>query len=292
VPERGSPNLIRRRRLAAELRRLRERAGLTGDQVAELLRWPSSSKLSRIELGRTGLKQADLQNLLNLYDVTSEHREELTALAEESRKAGSIQAGSRRLPGEHVAFLDAEGDAESVWIWEPQIFPGLFQVEGYSRALFQAWVTMFSLPHGEVERRVETRRLRQEVLMRDPPIRLSAVIDESVLHRRFGDASVMRSQLKHVAALSELPHVEVRILPLSGDHLTGTGSFNYIRYRQIHDVPLNDVVAFEHFTSTYYIEAEDNTHKYSVAFESLTNNALAPEDSQALIGTVADEVWT
>ena len=71
MPERGSPNLARRRRLAAELRRLRELAGLTGDEATDRLGWPSSSKLSRIELGKTGLKQADLQSLLSLYDVTA-----------------------------------------------------------------------------------------------------------------------------------------------------------------------------------------------------------------------------
>jgi len=187
VPERRSPNLARRRRLAAELRRLREREGITGEQATELLGWSHSSKLNRIELAKTGLKSADMLSLLDLYHVTGARRSELIALAEESRKSGAIQDSGMRIPGGQVAFLEAEADAESIRIWEPLVVPGLFQTENYSRALLRTWATRFTLPAGEVDRRVATRRLRQEILTRDPPPELSAVIDESVLHRRIGD---------------------------------------------------------------------------------------------------------
>ncbi len=292
MPERGSPNLARRRRLAAELRRLREQVGLTGDEVAELLGWPSSSKLSRIELGRTGLKPEDLESLLTLYDVTRAYREELTALAEESRKSGPVQAAKKRLPGEHVVIAEAEADAESIRIWEPQIIPGLFQIEEYARVLFQAWVTMFSLPHGEVDRRIEARRLRQEVLTRKPPPRIAAVVDESVLLRRVGEALTMRKQLRHLAAISELPHIEVRILPLTAGHPIGAGPFNYLRFRQIHDVPLNDIVSLEHVTGTQYIDAENAVHQYNVVFESLMAGALWAQESRELINAIASNAWS
>ena len=290
MPERGSPNLARRRRLAAELRRLRERAGLTGDEATDRLGWPSSSKLSRIELGKTGLKLADLQSLLNLYDVTSARRAELTELAEESRKSGAIQAGLR-IPGEQVAFLEAEADAATIWIWEPLVVPGLFQTGDYSRVLLQAWATRFALPAAGVDRRVEGRRLRQEILTREEPPRVSAVIDESVLRRQVGTAAVMRDQLSHLADISELPNVEVRILPLAGDHMVATGAFNYLKFRQIHDVPLDDIVAVEQLTGMEDVEADSDVNQYKVVFESLTQNALDPDRSRALMAAVADEVW-
>ena len=292
MPERGSPNLARRRRLAAELRRLRERAGLTGDEATDRLGWPYSSKLSRIELGKTGLKPVDLQSLLNLYDVTSVRRAELTELAEESRRSGAIQAGLQ-IPGEQVAFLEAEAeaDAATIWIWEPLVVPGLFQTEAYTRALLQPWATRFVLPSADVDRRVESRRLRQEILTRDEPSQVSAVIDESVLRRQVGTAPVMRDQLSHLAAISELPNVEVRILPLAGDHMVATGAFNYLSFRQIHDVPLNDIVAFEHLTGMEDVEADSDVHQYKVVFESLTQNALDPDRSRALMAAIADEVW-
>ena len=288
---RGYPNLARRRRLAAELRRLREHVGLAEDQATERLGWQSNSKLSRIELGKSGVKQADLQSLLDLYKVTGTHRAELIALAEESHKSGQFQSASMRLPREQIAFLQAEADAESIWIWEPLIVPGLLQTENYTRSLLQAWVDRFSLPSGEVNRRIEARRARQEVLTRDPPVQLSAVMDEAVLRRRIGDAAVMHEQLRRLIALSELPHIEVRILPLNGEHLVGTGSFNYLRFRQIHTVSLNDFVAFEHLMGMDEVEDESDVHQYKVVFESLMNNALRSDEARARITAVANEVW-
>jgi hypothetical protein len=291
MPERRSPNLARRRRLAAELRRLREREGITGEQATELLGWPHSSKLNRIELAKTGLKPADLLSLLDLYHVTSARRAELTALAEESRRSGAIQAPGMRIPGEQVAFLEAEADAESIGIWEPMVVPGLFQTEKYSRALLQAWIIRFALPAGEVDRRVAARRLRQEILTRDPPPQVSAVIDESVLRRRIGEPPVMREQLSHLMAISELPNVDLRILPLDGEHMVATGPFNYLKFRQLHEVPLGDIVMYENLTGMDDIEDEGDVHQYKVAFESLTSAALDPEQSRALITAVADQVW-
>jgi uncharacterized protein DUF5753/helix-turn-helix protein len=291
VPERRSPNLARRRRLAAELRRLREREGITGERATELLGWPHSSKLNRIELAKTGLKPADLVSLLDLYHVTSARRAELIALAEESRRSGAIQAPGMRLPGEQVAFLEAEADAESVWIWEPLVVPGLFQTENYSRALLQAWTARFALPSGEVDRRVETRRLRQKMLTRDPLPQVSAVIDESVLRRRIGEPPVMREQLGHLVAVSSSPNVDLRILPLGGEHMVATGPFNYLKFRQLHEVPLGDIVMYENLTGMDDIEAENDVHQYKVVFDALTESAFDPGQSRALITTLAADLW-
>lgn len=281
MPERGGPNLARRRRLAAELRRLREDVGFTGDEATELLGWPSSSKLSRIELGRTGLKQPDLDSLLDLYRVTGTQRDELTALARESRRAGL--ASRKSLPREHVAIAEDEADAESIRIWQPQIVPGLFQIESYARALFERWVVMFANPPGEVDRRIEARRLRRRVLERKPPPLLTAVIDESVLYRKVGDAPVMREQLRHMAALSELPHIDLRILTLDSKHIGGAGPFNYLRFRRVHAVPRADVVAVEHLTGTHYLEDEIDIHQYNVVFESMLEHALEEQPSRDLL---------
>lgn len=291
MPERGSPNLARRRRLAAELRRLRERKGLTGDLATERLGWSASSKLSRIELGKSGVKSADLQSLLDLYEVTPARREELAALAEESRTSGAIQAASMRLPGDQIAFLEAEADAESIWIWDPQVVPGLFQTEDYARAQLRAWVNRFALPLAEIDRRIQSRRLRQEVLTRDSPPRVSAVIDESVLRRRVGGPSVMRAQLYRLAEVSELSNVDIRVLPLNGEHLLATGSFNYLKFRQLHDVPLNDLVSFDHLTGMENVEGEIEVHQYKVVLDALLESSLDRESSRALIISIANEVW-
>ena len=101
----------------------------------------------------------------------------------------------------------------------------------------------------------------------------------------------MREQLEHLTALSELPDIDIRILPLSGEHLVGTGSFNYLRFRQIHRVPLNDYVAFEHLTGMDEVEDEGEINQHKVVFESLMNSALRADEARALITGVASEMW-
>jgi transcriptional regulator with XRE-family HTH domain len=285
----GSPN-VRRRRLAAELRRLRERAGFIGEEVARLLGW-STSKISRLERAQTAVKRTDLRRLLELYRVDPRRREELLALAEESQPSGRLKAISARLPGVHAEFLNVEAEAESVWNWEPQIVPGLLQTEDYARAVMLGWHSMFTEPPSEIERRVEARRLRQQSLQRDPPLQLSVVIDESVLHRKLEEASIMRTQLQHIVEASRLPNISVRILPLKSDHPVAVGAFTYVKFPQLHDVPLNDIVTFEHLTGTNQFEDQDETYKYSVVFRALEESSLDIEHSREELVRVANEEW-
>lgn len=285
----GSPN-VRRRRLAAELRRLRERAGFIGEEVARRLEW-STSKISRLERGQSGVKRTDLRRLLDLYRVDPKRREELLALAEESQRADRLKGLSADLPGVHAEFLNVEAEAESVWNWEPQIVPGLLQTEDYARAVMLSWHSMFTEPPSEVERRVDARRLRQRVLQRDPPLHLSVVMDESVLHRKLGEASVMREQLEHIGEVSRLPNIRVRVLRLKSHPPVTTGAFTYVKFPQLHDVPLSDIVTFEHLTGTGQMEDQDETYKYGVAFRALENSALDLEQSRAELARVATEEW-
>lgn len=289
MPEQGAS--VGGRRLAAELRRLREHAGLTGEEASQRLGW-SGSKLSRIELHRIGVKQPDLRRLLALYGVDETYRDELLALARESKQKGLPQKAAARFP-QVAPYVSAETEAESVWNWEPQLVPGLLQTPEYARAVMQLWPTMFPGPQKEADRRVEARLLRQQVLTRDPPLQLSIIIDESVLHRRFGDRSVMHRQLRRLAEASELPNVEIRIYPLnSDDPPLGTGAFSYMQFPQVHDVPLHDIVSVEHLESTYDLEDEEQTYKYRVAFEYLKGRAYSPDRSRSLIFAAAAELWS
>jgi transcriptional regulator with XRE-family HTH domain len=273
------------RRLAAELRRLREHAGLTGEEASERLGW-SGSKLSRIELHRIGVKQADLRKLLAIYGVDESHRDELLALARESKQRGLPQKAAASFPVATYAFAEAE--AESVWNWEPQVIPGLLQTPEYARALRELWHRMFPSPLAEIDRWVEVRLLRQQVLKRDPPLQLSVVMDESVLRRRFGDEAVMRQQLEHLLDVAELPNVEVQVCPLDRDRTSlPIGAFSYMQFPQVHDVPLHDIVSIENLESNYDLEGENETFKYRVAFEYLVAESLNPAASRALIASTA-----
>lgn len=289
MPAHGSPS-VRRRRLAAELRRLRERAGFTGEQVADRLGW-SGSKVSRIETGKLGVKEEDLLLLLDLYRIDEPHHAELLAVARESQRTERLEGISARLPEEQAEFLRVEAEAESVWNWEPLIVPGLLQTEEYARAVMLGWHSMFTGPPSEVERRVEARRLRQQVLQREPPLRLSVVMDESVLYRRLGDASVMRRQLEHIIELSHRPDIRVRILQLNSDHPVTAGAFTYIKFIQLHDIPLNDLVTFEYLTGTGQFDSQDDTYEYGVAFRALEEKSLMPDRSREELARVARDVW-
>src|SRR3984957_3872840 len=290
MPSDRASQTIRRRRLAAELRRLREHAGLTGDEAAERLGW-SGSKISRIETHRIGVKPADLSKLLDLYEVDLSRREELTRFALESSRAGALESAVAGLPADYADYLSAENEAHSIWNWDPVVVPGLLQTEAYARAVMAGYQSMYRPSPGQAERRIELRRLLQQLLTRDPPVNLSVVIDESVLHRRFGPRAIMHEQMLQLAELSELPTVQVRVLPLGSDHPVTTGAFSYMQFTQVHDVPLNDLVTVEHITATYYLEDEEQTFRYRMAFERLTEDALGPAESKDAILTAAHETW-
>jgi transcriptional regulator with XRE-family HTH domain len=288
VPDQGTS--VGGHRLAAELRRLRERAGFTGEEVSHQLGW-SGSKLSRIERHHIGVKQDDLRKLLDLYGVDEGYREELLALASESRQKGLPQRAAARFP-QVATYAYAEAEAESVWNWEPQVVPGLLQTPEYARAVAQLWPRMFPGPETETDRRVEARLLRQQVLTRDPPLHLSVVMDESVLQRRFGDHTVMRQQLEHLTRAAELPNVEVRVFPLDRDHPPlPIAAFSYMRFLRIHAVPRRDMVSVEHLEGDSDLEDEEQTYKYRVAFEYLMRWSQAPEQSLSLIAAAAHDDW-
>lgn len=279
----------RQRRLASELRRLRRSARLTGKDVSAQFGW-SEAKLSRIENGLARVKSEDLDGFLDLYEVSGSRRAELAALAQESREAGPLEA-LEDVPEAHVRIMQTESEAETMWIWEPQVIPGLLQTEDYTRAVLQLWLAVFARPAAEMERRVETGRLRQKVLTRDPPLEVAFVIDESVLLRRFASPPVMRAQLIHLAEISDRPHIELRILPLAGSQLVGTGAFNYFQFPRIHGVPLPDAVAFEHLQGTSFIDDEQDVNTYRVAFNALRENSLSEEASRDTLARVAREAW-
>jgi transcriptional regulator with XRE-family HTH domain len=285
----GSP-AARQRRLASELRRLRHRARLTGKEVSTRLGW-SEAKLSRIENGQTRVKIADLDEFMELYDVSGPHRAELVALAEESRETGPLEELAGELPEGHAEFLRAESEAEAMWTWEPQVVPGLLQLEDYTRALVQLWPARLPRPAAEVERRVQTSRLRQRALNRAPPLELLFVIDESVLLRGFAAPSVMRDQLLYLAEVSEQPNIELRILTLRGNQVISTGTFVYLRFPQVHGVSLPDTVALEHLHGTTFIDSELDVNTYQVFFGALRDNSLSVQESSEKLRRMARDIW-
>jgi transcriptional regulator with XRE-family HTH domain len=289
VPEPASPT-VRRRRLAAELRRLRERAGLTGDQVAERVGW-SASKLSRFENAHTVPRASEIRKLLALYGVEGQSAEELLALAREAAGKGWWETYSQTLPPEYSALIGMEAEARSALSWEPLIVPGLLQTSDYAREVTNGYLERIApVPPSETRRRVEARLARQQVLTRENPLRLSVVLDESVLHRRFGNRDVMQSQIKQLLDLSESDSISLRILPLDGPHPIGTGAFVLLQFDEAHDVVHQDVVYLEHLTGGRYVEEEDEAYRYRRSFDRLSELALDEAKSREMLAA-ARRTW-
>lgn len=290
MPEPASPT-VRRRRLAAELRRLRERAELTGDQVAKRLKW-SASKLSRIENAHTAPRAAEIRKLLALYDVEGSYADDLLALAQEAARKGWWETFSSTLPPEYAALIGMEAEAKSALSWEPLIVPGLLQTAEYAREVTNGYLEQIDpVPPSETDRRVAARLARQQVLTRDNPLKLSAVLDQSVLQRRFGNPDVMRSQIKQLIELSERDSISLRILPLNGRHPIGTGSFALFQFGEVHDVTHQDVVYIENLTGGRYVEEEDEVFRYRRAFDRLSDLALDEQESREML-VRAREAWS
>jgi transcriptional regulator with XRE-family HTH domain len=281
----------RQLRLASELRRLRRRARLTGKNVATELGW-SEAKLSRIENGQTRVKIADLNQFMDLYGVPGSDRAALVALAEESRETDALAELEGDVPEAHTQIIQAESEAEAVWIWEPQVVPGLLQTEDYTRSLLSLLGGVLAKPVGEIERRVETRQLRQQVIARSEPLELSFVIDESVLLRAFASPEIMRSQLVHLIEMSKRPNIDLRMLALNGRQIIGTGAFNYFRFPKIHGISRPDTVAFEHMLGTVFVDSELDVNSYKLAFGAVRERSLSKEASRELLAAVANETWT
>lgn len=281
---------VRHRRLAFELRRLRGRSDMTGDQVAESLGW-SPSKVSRLEHGRTGYKLHDVEALLDLYQIDGSYREELLALTRDTYRKSWLESESANLPSRFAAYVSMEAEAAAIWDWEPLIVPGLLQTEDYARSIFEAWQSVVTMSPAEIQRRLEIRLTRQQLLERDPPPTLTVVLDESVLTRQIGTAAVMHGQLGHLLECSRRPPIEVRVLPLNAYHPVLTGSFSYMQFPGTEDVTFGDMVAIENLASNHYIEDEDETYLYRLAFERLLAESLGERDTREFIEKHARELW-
>lgn len=277
---------VQRRRLATELRRLREDADLTIERVAERLMC-SPSKISRLETGRRTINPRDVRDLLDLYGVPDEDREALIDLAREARqKRGWWHAYADALPEWFETYVGLETEASSLRTFENHLMPGLLQTTEYARAVIEA--VRPSVPPDEIERRVAARMTRQDILTRNNPLHLWAILDESVLRRMVGGRGVMRLQLDHLLDMGARPHVTVQVLPFeAGAHAAEASSFAMLSFPEPADP---DAVYLEDLTSSLYLEKPEDLVRYTLVFDHLRGTALSDTDSAGLIRGVAKDL--
>jgi transcriptional regulator with XRE-family HTH domain len=274
-----------RRRLGAELRRLRTGKGLHLDEVAGQLRC-STSKISRLETGKGIPKVADVRALIRIYDVTGDaEREMLLRLVQESRTEGwwaSYTDGvvpERFFLNQLDRYAALETEATGLRSFDYGILHGLVQTPEYARAVLSA-----QLPHHSrdaIEQLVELRGKRQEALVRPDPLILTVVVDESVLARTIVAEGVMDAQLDHLLQLTSLPNVTIRVLPFSaGPRRAHKGHF------MILEIPRalgSDVVYIEGHAGETFLEAESDVDLYRDVFDDALARSLEPDESREVI---------
>jgi transcriptional regulator with XRE-family HTH domain len=286
----GSPT-VRRRRLAAELREIRESKGKSGDAVAAALKW-SPSKISRYERARTGLQPREVERLLDYYEIAGERRTLLLALAEDAAQKGWWEEFSDALSPDYQEFIGLEHEASSIAIWHVDVVPGLIQTRAYARHIISSYSRVEPIAPGMIERLVRVRVRRQQVLDREPELQLSIVLDESVLRRRIGDALVMYEQLQRLVREADRPNLTLQILPLDAQHTVFGESFVILSFGPDDAAMLQDVVSTEHLRHESSLQGERETYLHRIAFEMLVGAALDPASSRDLILEIAESRWS
>jgi transcriptional regulator with XRE-family HTH domain len=276
---------LRGRRLAAELQRRREATGMSREEVARQLEW-STSTLFRIETGRNRPQPGNVRMLLELYGVTGPERDGLIQLTREARQPGWWHSFRDVLPNPYEVYIGLEAGAASIRNFEPIVVPGLLQTPDYARETFRNGP--IELDPEEVERLLEVRLARQQILTRDDRPRLWAVIDEAVIHRAVGGSEVMRGQLRHLADATRQGKTTVQVVPYrAGAHAGTTGPFVILDYAEATDPA---VVYVETLAGDIYLEERSDVDRYTLAFDRLVAAALHPDDSVQLIEHLASSL--
>lgn len=277
---------VRRILLGAQLRRLREEAGLSREEAGYTIR-ASESKISRMELGRVGFKERDVADLLVLYGVKDpEERDTLIALAREANQPGWWHRYNDVLPGWFQAYVGLEESASLIRMYDIQFVPGLFQTEEYARAIIGGSAPQI-LAEDE-EKRVSLRMTRQRLLTQPNPPQVWAVVDEAALRRPVGGAEVMRGQLEHLIAIAKLPNVTLQVMPfMAGTHPAEAGAFTILRFAEP-EVP--DIVYMEQLTSALYLDKREDVDHYMSAMERLCVESQPPERTAEILSRILKEI--
>ena len=270
----GGPTVLRIV-LGTQLRKLREAKGISREEAGEYIR-ASHAKISRLELGRVGLKERDVEDLLTLYGVTDDNeRKVFLDLVNQARQPGWWHRYNDLLPNWFELYLRLEQESSYIRCFDHQTIPGLLQTEDYARNVIR--FGHGSTTRDELERRVHLRLNRQKVLTQPGAPRFWAVVDEAALRRPIGGPETMRAQYKHILNMVEHPNITLQILPFErSGYAVLSGSFTILRFNHA-DLP--DLVYIEQLTSSVYHDKRNEVEPYLSHIERITIQALTPTES-------------
>ncbi|MFA1551780.1 helix-turn-helix domain-containing protein [Actinomadura chokoriensis] len=276
------------RRLGSELRKLRENAGYTIEQIAEHLEC-SPSRVSRIETGKAQPpKQRELRALLELFDATDDHaRDALLQLAREAAQPGWYNEFQEVFPPHFGSYIGLESEAAELRHFDNQLVHGLLQTPDYACEVLRT--TLPGEAPKTIDRLLQLRLARQKVLDRTaPPFSLWVILDENVLQRRIGDVHVMRKQVRHLLEAIDTPNITVQVLPFSkGAHIGLDGPFSLLGFPDPTDP---DVVYVESQAGNAYLEQPHQVSRMNTKFNLLVASALDPRETASFLRSIEKEM--
>ncbi|RZS44351.1 helix-turn-helix protein [Herbihabitans rhizosphaerae] len=274
------------------LGRLRDGAEI-GTEAAGKAIGTSKASISRIENGKQSIVKENVQKLLELYEANAEDQDEalrLAAVPKPSRSRRRRDAGYRDdVPNWFRRYRTLEAAASEISTYEAEIVTGLFQTEDYARVLLQAGNPIAG--RRDIDRQVELRRGRQQILERAEPPQLDVILNEAVLHRVIGDDSVMAAQLDHLVELAEQPFIELRVLPFRPKPTPNRDEAfvakNVFKLLRLPD--RGTILYFEEVGGATYPEDTAVIERYAVSYQRLRAAAADPGDSREIIARIAND---
>ncbi|MBC7269554.1 MAG: helix-turn-helix transcriptional regulator [Streptomyces sp.] len=283
MPPRPIPT-ARRIRIGTELRRLRERAGMTAAEAARAL-GTTPGQLSNIESNRFGISADRVHALAHIYDCTDQALVDALAAMAADRTRGWWEEYRDTLPPRLLDLAELEHHATALRVTQVINIPGLLQTPEHARALFRQAVPALR-PH-QVEYRISHRIKRQAILHREQPPSYTAIVHEAALRMQFGGREVTRAQLRHLTEMSEHPAVTLRVIPFDGTSFPTTGhAVDYFHG----PVPTLDTVEVDTAHGGTLVDAAGQLEKYRLVLDRMEAVALKPAASRDLIHRIAQSI--
>ncbi|MFD9563639.1 helix-turn-helix domain-containing protein [Streptomyces sp. NPDC059994] len=274
----------RRRQLGAMLRKLRARKGLTLEESGRLV-GVSKATVSRYETQAGPVRWIVADALCRAYEASAAEHAAVVGLAKDAKQQGWWSSFADSIPETMNLLLTLEDEAVREDHFSCVYVPGLLQTRAYTSAIQQA--NELRRAPEDIERLVDIRMKRQEILSRTKPPHLWAILDESVIRRVVGSPKVMREQLSHLLEANSSRHITLQVLPFAkGAHTAALGSFVIIGGQE----PSLDVVYVDLHIGSLFMEKDVELERYRLAFDYLRAQALDMAASSALIERVREEM--
>ncbi|WP_433712360.1 helix-turn-helix domain-containing protein [Nocardia sp. CA-084685] len=290
-----SGSTVPRRQLGRHLRDLRLQAGMTMPEAAQLIE-RGKTTLQRLETGQANrIRLLDIRELCAVYDAEEVVTAGLLGLAQQASGKCWWHEYGKLIPEDFDVYVGLEASARRLTSYAPDVVLGLLQAPDYTRALLRSAFPGSS--SAEIERRVEMKQRRQKILTRKRrPVELNVVLLECALRRVVGSNRVMCAQMRHLADMSTLPNVTLRVLPYSAGIPLGDpiGLFTLVDFGlDKKGEPLEpSVVYLENFTGSLYLESQPDIRRYHEGHETLQRAALDEVASRSLLRQLAREYAT